>query len=616
MLHIGKYFPPVHGGMEVFLSDLLREQRASGLDARALVHGDPLAGDPCWLTRVPVQAQLVYAPIALGFRGALTRMLREFRPHVLHLHMPNNAVFWALTLPAARRLPWVVHWHSDVVASRVRPALAAAYRFYRPFEKAVLEHASAIVATSPPYLDASEPLAPWREKCRVVPLGLGPCGGPASQGAGSGTVAGDEWSGAGRIRLLSIGRLAYYKGFSTLIQAVSAMQGVELLIAGDGELRDELAGLVASLAPPGVPPAVRMLGAVDEGRKQALLSGCDLFCMPSCERTEAFGVALLEAMSAGKPCLVSDLGGSGLPWVADQSGAGQRVAVGDVPAWRRAIQTLAQDPLARQAMGRAGRQAVAGRFSIGACAGGLLEAYAQVSPDFRPPGSSRHRTLVVMPARNEAATVGQIVRELVETDLYDVLVIDDHSVDGTGTLASQAGARVLRPALPLGAWGGMQAGIRHALANGYRAVITMDADGQHGVHQLPGLSSRGREADVVIGAFPARASRARRIAWRWFRWISRLDLTDLTSGFRHYNLRAIRVLASSEATLLDYQDVGTLLLLRRSGLRIIEVPVAMQSRVSGKSRIFSSWFKVGRYMAVTTLLCLSRWGLGSGDPLE
>ena len=86
-----------------------------------------------------------------------------------------------------------------------------------------------------------------------------------------------------------------------------------------------------------------------------------------------------------------------------------------------------------------------------------------------------------------------------------------------------------------------------------------------------------------------------------------LPLTDLTSGFRCYRGPALTVLASSEATLLDYQDVGTLLLLRSAQLRIVEVPVKMNPRVVGISRIFNSWFSVGRYMAVTTLLCLSRW---------
>jgi hypothetical protein len=112
---------------------------------------------------------------------------------------------------------------------------------------------------------------------------------------------------------------------------------------------------------------------------------------------------------------------------------------------------------------------------------------------------------------------------------------------------------------------------------------------------------------VVIAACPERGSRMRHIAWAYFRFLTGLSFDDLTSGFRYYNERACRLLAREEATLLDYQDIGVLLLLRRAGLRIAEIAVAMQPRRSGASRVFSSWWTVARYMAETTLLCLARW---------
>jgi hypothetical protein len=71
------------------------------------------------------------------------------------------------------------------------------------------------------------------------------------------------------------------------------------------------------------------------------------------------------------------------------------------------------------------------------------------------------------------------------------------------------------------------------------------------------------------------------------------------------------VLASGEASLLDYQDVGVLLILRRRGLRTIEVPVAMQPRAQGASKIFRSWWMVGKYMLQTSLLCIARVGYGA-----
>ncbi|NWG73407.1 MAG: glycosyltransferase, partial [Rubrivivax sp.] len=301
VLHVGKFFPPAHGGIESFLAELIAAQRSLGADAAAVVHGTPRADDPPWLVRVQVQVQLVYAPIALGFRAALARAIAQACPDVLHLHLPNTSAFWALTLPAARQLPWVVHWHADVVATRGPAALRAAYRLYRPFEQAVLERASHIVVTSPPYLEASEALRPWHDKCSVVPLAIR----PAVDGTPPPSAVGRP------MRLLAIGRLAHYKGFDTLIQAAADTPGVELRIVGDGEMRAELEALIRRLADAGCTSEVHLLGSVDDATKDQLLRDCDVLCLPSVERTEAFGVVLLEAMRHARPCIASDLPGSG-----------------------------------------------------------------------------------------------------------------------------------------------------------------------------------------------------------------------------------------------------------------------------------------------------------------
>lgn len=599
VLHVGKFYPPVPGGMETFLADLIAAQRAQGIDAAAIVHGQPESDDPEWLVRVPVQAQLVFAPIALGFRAALARAIRRFQPDVLHLHMPNNAVFWALTLPAAQRLPWVVHWHSDVVCRRID--LRAAYVLYRPFEQAVLERAARIIVTSPPYLEASEPLRPWRHKCTAVPLGLKHDVPAVAPGATA------EARVAGRpLQLLAIGRLAYYKGLDTLIRAAAAVRHVELRIAGDGELRQRLEALIRSVTPVGRAPSIRLLGRVNEDTKRQLLQQCDVVCLASCERTEAFGVVLLEAMQFGRPCLVSDLHGSGMPWLLSQAGCGLLATPGSVDAWQKAIERLRNEPALRRRLGNAGHAALMERFSIDAAARGISEAYAvALGPD--RPREVRRRELVVIPARDEAATIGSVVTELRASGWTDILVIDDQSSDATAELARAAGATVMRPVLPVGAWGATQTGIRLALSQGHEAVIAMDADGQHEVAEIPALLARRDEADVVIGAHPERASRLRRLAWWWFRRLTGFELRDLTSGFRYYNRAAMEVMGSREAALLDYQDLGALLLLSRTGLRIAEVPVTMSPRAEGRSRVFRSWFVVARYMAVTTLLCLSHW---------
>ena len=597
--------------METFLSDLVLTQRAQGLDSHALVHGQALPGDPPWLRRVPVQVQLIYAPIALGFRSALARAIADIQPDVLHLHLPNNSAFWALTLASARQIPWVVHWHSDVIVSDERLALRLAYTLYRPFEQAVLDRAERIIVTSPPYLQASEPLRRWQRKCAVVPLGLAP---QAPRTAGQPP----PWQ-PGRLKLLSIGRLAHYKGFETLIRAVSGSPHLQLIIAGQGESMAALRALVAATTASGTTANVQLAGEVSEDDKHQLLRSCDAFCLASIERTEAFGMVLLEAMAHSKPCIVSQLPGSGMSWVVSSSGAGlSHLPAGDAAAWRQALEPLADQAQALEQWGAQGQLAWHTRFSMAACASAITAQYrmsqreSAPSPTLPDPSS----VLIVIPARDEAATIGQVVSALVAAGWSHIFVIDDHSTDDTGNIARRAGATVARPVLPLGAWGGMQLGVRHAWARGFGAVITMDADGQHEVAEIPSLIAGSAHADVVVGAHPERASRMRQIAWRWFRAIAGFELHDLTSGFRYYNRPAIDILAADEATLLDYQDVGVLLLLRKAGLRIVEVPVSMNTRQVGRSRIFYSWFSVARYMVTTTLLCLARWQVAPKSALK
>jgi hypothetical protein len=362
---------------------------------------------------------------------------------------------------------------------------------------------------------------------------------------------------------------------------------------------------------------VQLVGEVSEDAKHQLLGSCDAFCLASIERTEAFGVVLLEAMAHGKPCIVSQLPGSGMPWVVSSSGAGlSHLPLGDAKTWRLTLEPLAQRTQQLEKWGEQGRQALRDRFSIGACARAITAQYrmSQLEPAPKPHHSAdQSSTLIVIPARDEASTIGEVVTALIASGWHHVFVVDDHSTDNTGTIARRAGATVARPVLPLGAWGGMQLGIRHALAQGFQSVITMDADGQHEVAEIPQLLVGALNADVVIGAHPQRASRLRQIAWQWFRAIAGFELRDLTSGFRSYNRTAIELLAADEATLLDYQDVGVLLLLRKAGLRLLEVPVSMATRQVGKSRIFYSWFSVLRYMLTTTLLCLARWGTPPRD---
>lgn len=218
------------------------------------------------------------------------------------------------------------------------------------------------------------------------------------------------------------------------------------------------------------------------------------------------------------------------------------------------------------------------------------------------------RVIAIIPARNEEGTIGAVVRQVLALASMDVVVVDDKSTDATIEQALAAGARVLPLSCHLGAWGAAQTGFRYAVDRGYACGVTLDADGQHLPEAIPRIlrGVQNGEADVVIGACPERVSTLRRLAWGYFRRLTGLLISDLTSGLRAYNLTAMRALLSFDAQLLEYQDVGVLLLLRRRELTIKEAPVCMTKRAVGHSRVFNTWGSVCAYLLKTSILCASK----------
>jgi len=399
VLHVGKFLPPFAGGMEHFLWDLLHAQHEAGVPAAALVHHErpgwhrvrPAADDPLPIYRAPCLGRLLYVPLAPSFPLWLDAAIRECSPTVLHLHMPNSSALMALMLPRARRLAWVVHWHADLVASRLDRRLALAYRLYRPFEQQLLSRSAAVIATSPPYLEASEALRPWRERCRTIPLGLDPKR-LATPTAAQIAAAEQRWQlgrPAGRLRVLAIGRLTYYKGHEVLLRAMSEVPGAQTLIVGIGEREPSLRQLIGTL---GLGDRAQLVGACSDPEVAALLATCDLLCLPSLERTEAFGLVLLEAMHFAKPVVVSEITGSGAGWVVEQAKNGCLVPPGDPVALARALESLAREPDQLAQLGRNGNEALARRFGIRAVANAISDVYEQIRNASETTGAAAPRS--------------------------------------------------------------------------------------------------------------------------------------------------------------------------------------------------------------------------------
>ncbi len=160
-----------------------------------------------------------------------------------------------------------------------------------------------------------------------------------------------------------------------------------------------------------------------------------------------------------------------------------------------------------------------------------------MSPDHPSP------TLVIVPAWNEAASVGKVVADLCGHD-FTVLVVDDGSSDDTARVATDAGASVLVLPINLGVGGALRAGFRYAADHGFRRIVQCDADGQHPPESVNRLLRAADEtgAHLLVGSRFAsedagmRVSFVRRFAMRILAWsASRAvgsPITDASSGFR------------------------------------------------------------------------------------
>jgi glycosyltransferase involved in cell wall biosynthesis len=202
--------------------------------------------------------------------------------------------------------------------------------------------------------------------------------------------------------------------------------------------------------------------------------------------------------------------------------------------------------------------------------------------------------LVVIPAFNEADSLGAVVSEVLESaPKVHILVVDDASTDETATIGRKAGAEVVTNVFNLGVGGAMRVGFRYAAAKGYRALVQVDGDGQHDPHDLERLLDALEDRPhpmVAIGArFAGRgeydAPRARRWAMRLLAWylsrITQVQLTDVTSGFRAHNRAAIELFAKTYPADYLADTVESLVIVIEAGGAVTQAPVSMRSRSGG-----------------------------------
>lgn len=209
---------------------------------------------------------------------------------------------------------------------------------------------------------------------------------------------------------------------------------------------------------------------------------------------------------------------------------------------------------------------------------------------------------LVIPTYNERDNLAALCSALAALSVPDlrVLIVDDNSPDGTGTLAESLRERyawlsVLHREKKNGLGSAYRAGFAYALDHGAEFVMEMDADFSHPPSMIPQLLAAAHNADLVIGSRYAKGGKtenwnfSRRIISRFGNWyarhVLRVPIRDMTAGFKCFRASALRSInALSSASLGYHFQIELTFLAVRQGLRVIEVPITFTERQLGRSK--------------------------------
>jgi rhamnosyl/mannosyltransferase len=341
-----KSFGTVHGGMERVVEELVPELNGFGdLEVDVLCQG-PEPREYALSPRGRVfqaKSSLAVSKATLSWQDLRTWQRIAHRYDVLHVHAPWPQSDLNLFLGRFHGAV-VVHWHRDIVQQRVL------YALYRGLERWLLRRADRICVTSPKLLAESAALEGFREKAVTIPIGIR----EAVHAIGDDEVRSLRARYPGRSIVFTLGRLVPYKGFEHLVHSAAAISANGLiLIAGAGPLRRDLQALIDEL---GLQDKVRLLGAASERDVELYMRACDVFCLPSADKSEAFGIVQIEAMRAARPVVTTRLHGSGIDWVNQDELTGLTVEPGRPDALAQALNRLLEAPDLARALGNNGRR--------------------------------------------------------------------------------------------------------------------------------------------------------------------------------------------------------------------------------------------------------------------
>ena len=368
VLTFGRYADDNFGGLERYVFELARalepEVRYTNIVAKR-------GGAP----DLSMVGETVYARPWAGLVGtpvcptmpwyALTRH-RRAPFDLVHLQFPADPMAHLSTALLPRSVKRVISWHSDIIRQQKLLAL------YRPFLDRLVRSADAIIAATPAHISSSEQLSALRDRSRlhVVPYGF-----DLSRFRERPALAGEVRR---RFKegflVFALGRHVYYKGFEFLIRALRELPGSALALGGQGPLTEQLAQVARQV---GVADRVHFVGRIPEAELPAWYHACDVFCLPSVEPAEAFGIVQVEAMACGKPVVCCQLD-NGVNWVNRDGETGIAVPPADPAALAGALARLQQDASLRARLGDQARRRALAHFTSAAMAKSTLAVYREV----------------------------------------------------------------------------------------------------------------------------------------------------------------------------------------------------------------------------------------------
>ena len=368
VLVFGRYADENFGGVERYVFQLAGALRGHvefvNIVARRGPPPDTVTGSE--VVYASPMAHLSGTPICPSMPLHAWRLHRTRAFDIVHLQFPADPMAHLAAVALPPTVKRVITWHSDIVRQRTL------LRLYEPFLERLLRSADAIILPTPAHYSSSTHLPRWaaREKMRVVPFGL-----DYARFMQRPALADELRRRHGdRFLIFALGRHVYYKGFECLIRSMRELRDATLVIGGRGPLTESLAALAREQ---GVHEQVDLVGRIPERELPAYYHACDVFCMPSDSRAEAFGFVQIEAMACGRPVVCCDLN-NGVTWVNRDEETGVVVSPGDPAALAAALKRLQVSAELRGRLGRQARARALTRFSSEAMARGTLSVYRDV----------------------------------------------------------------------------------------------------------------------------------------------------------------------------------------------------------------------------------------------